>query len=448
MEFGPKTQLTKVHATQAVTMSDAGGGKRDGFELHSAGVDFFLKPGNRLDHAVTTGAADVALDSKPSATQKTATHTVASADRFEAVFASAGDAKNKMESVHGIGRTKVTSSSVGNPDRVTTGNDLLVKFDMKNGGVASLVQSGNFKYTEGGRNATADRAAFDIAADQLAMSGSPRMQDQAQGFAMSASSMRMNRKTGNMDADGEVKATFTQAKADRAGGMFSGQGGEPVHATSQKMTANQASGIAVFSGKARLWQGANVIEAPQIEFDKDHRSLTAEGPSQAPNQVQTAFVQTDKRGKVTPVNVVAGKLVYSDNDRKARFAGGIRMKTAEMTMVADHADVFLKAHSAQSGEGKDSAGQIDHIEAVGQIIIEEQDPLRKVTGGRLVYTADEGKFVMTGGNGISPSIFDAERGNLTGDSLTFFTHDDRVQVGSGENSRIVTRTRIKDERKP
>jgi lipopolysaccharide export system protein LptA len=118
-----------------------------------------------------------------------------------------------------------------------------------------------------------------------------------------------------------------------------------------------------------------------------------------------------------------------------------------MTMVADHADVFLKAGSAQAG-GKDSASQIERIEAAGQIVIEEQNPVRKVTGSRLVYTADEGKFVMTGEPGKLPSIFDAERGDLTGDSLTFYMHDDRVQVGSGENSRTVTRTRIKDERKP
>ncbi len=454
LEFGPKTQLTKVHATQAVTMSNSGGqGQQDGFELHSAGVDFFLKPGNLLDRAVTSGAAEVVLDSKTTTAQKTAAHTVATADKFEAKFASSASAKNKLESVHGIGNTKVTSSSEGNADRITIGNDLLVKFDTKSGGVASVAQSGDFKYVEAERNASAERAMFDMAADQLSLSGSPRMEDKAQGFAMSADSMRMNRKSGNVDADGEVKATYTQAKTTKnpnvAGAMFSGS--EPVHATSQKMTASKTSGIAVFSGKARLWQGANVVEAPQISFNKDQRSLRAESPNASANQVQTAFVQTDKKGKVTPVSVVAGKLVYSDNDRKARFEGGIRMKTAEMTMVADHADIFLKSRAGQSGNSgqpKDSAGQIDRIEAVGQIVIEEQDPVRKVTGSRLVYTADEGKFVMTGEPGKSPSIFDAERGNLTGDSLTFYTHDDRVQVGSGENTRIVTRTRIKDERKP
>jgi lipopolysaccharide export system protein LptA len=80
--------------------------------------------------------------------------------------------------------------------------------------------------------------------------------------------------------------------------------------------------------------------------------------------------------------------------------------------------------------------------------MEQQNPVRKVTGQRLIYTASEGKFVMTGEPGKPPSIFDAERGNITGDSLTFYTHDDRVQIGSSESSRTVTRTRIKDKSKP
>jgi lipopolysaccharide export system protein LptA len=231
------------------------------------------------------------------------------------------------------------------------------------------------------------------------------------------------------------------------GAIFSSQSAEPVHATSQTMSASKSSGVAKFSGKARLWQGTNVVAAATITFDKDKRALAAEGSGPS-NQVQTAFVQSDKKGKVTPVSVVAGKLVYSDNERKARFEGGVRLKTPDMTMTSDFADVFLKTRSGQSSAAKDSAGQIERIEAGGQIAIEEQDPVRKVMGSRLVYTADEGKFVMTGQPGKSPSIFDAERGDLTGDSLTFYIHDDRVQVGSGENARVVTRTRIKDERKP
>jgi len=47
--------------------------------------------------------------------------------------------------------------------------------------------------------------------------------------------------------------------------------------------------------------------------------------------------------------------------------------------------------------------------------------------------------VLTGG---PPSIFDAEHGKITGVSLTFFRHDDRVLVEGNNLSPTVTQTRV------
>ena len=40
-----------------------------------------------------------------------------------------------------------------------------------------------------------------------------------------------------------------------------------------------------------------------------------------------------------------------------------------------------------------------------------------------------------------------KQGKITGDSLTFFTHDDRVLVGSKESSHTLIQTRIRDASK-
>ena len=64
---------------------------------------------------------------------------------------------------------------------------------------------------------------------------------------------------------------------------------------------------------------------------------------------------------------------------------------------------------------------------------------RRATGQNLVYTAADDRFVMTGG---PPSIFDAEHGKITGDSLTFYKRDDRVLVEGREASPTVTTTRV------
>jgi len=39
-------------------------------------------------------------------------------------------------------------------------------------------------------------------------------------------------------------------------------------------------------------------------------------------------------------------------------------------------------------------------------------------------------------------VADAEHGTIKGDSLTFYSHDDRIVVESKESSRTVTRTRV------
>ncbi|HEY8669820.1 MAG TPA: hypothetical protein VIL63_03185, partial [Terriglobales bacterium] len=66
-------------------------------------------------------------------------------------------------------------------------------------------------------------------------------------------------------------------------------------------------------------------------------------------------------------------------------------------------------------------------------------PNRRAAGEKVVYTAADDKFVLTGG---PPSIFDAERGKITGVSLTLYRRDDRVVVEGDSTSPAVTRTRV------
>ena len=93
-----------------------------------------------------------------------------------------------------------------------------------------------------------------------------------------------------------------------------------------------------------------------------------------------------------------------------------------------------QASGSQALKGQ---GQLDRIVAEGHVVI--QEPARRAEGEKLVYTAADDKFVLTGG---SPSIFDAERGKITGDSLTFYKRDDRVLVEGRETSPTVTQTRV------
>ena len=113
------------------------------------------------------------------------------------------------------------------------------------------------------------------------------------------------------------------------------------------------------------------------------------------------------------------------------------MRGADTTVTAARLDIYLKPNGATaSNVAAAGPSQLEKAVASGGVVI--QDSGRRATGENLTYTAAEAKFVLTGG---SPSIFDAEHGKISGDSLTFFQHDDRVLVES-RNAPTVTRTRV------
>jgi lipopolysaccharide export system protein LptA len=232
---------------------------------------------------------------------------------------------------------------------------------------------------------------------------------------------------------------------------------DPIHVSGRSMTAHRSPAVAVYTGDARLWQNANVVEAPTLQFDRDHRSLIAQGEisvgtalrpvragqspalTQAPGQpVSTVLAQMDKSGKVTPIRITSARLNYADAERRIFLDGGVTAKGSDTTLTGQRMTVFLLPRSqSQTAVGPGTPGQVERIVAEDKVVITQ--PTRHATGDKLVYTAAEDKFVLTGG---IPSIFDAERGKITGDSLTFFRHDDRVLVEGKETSPTVTKTQV------
>jgi lipopolysaccharide export system protein LptA len=274
----------------------------------------------------------------------------------------------------------------------------------------------------------------------------------------SAQIIRINRGNDDAFAEGEVKSTYNELKEQPNGALLASA--SPIHVTAAKMTAHNSPAIALYEGNARLWQDANVIEAPSIEFDRDHRSVIAQGSGA--QRVSTVLVEAksvrpDKVGDVEnskigenkankkkqasaadTVTLTATRLLYADNDRKAHYEGGVLAQSPAFTASANAMDVFLLPRVQASGnQSLTTSGQLDRMVAQGDVKI--QQSTRRAQGRTLVYTAADDKFVLTGG---PPSIFDAERGKITGVSLTFFRADDRVLVEGEASTPVVTQTRV------
>src|ERR1035437_1594243 len=437
-------------------------------EMTAPVMDFIVKDGRRLERAETSGPPQIGI-TQPGANQK----TVVTAAKFTAKFTE----KNRLATLHGEPEAKIVSSKIvssqvdentvgGAPgqDRVSTSQMLDVIFRPE-GGVRAITQTGRVAYVDGPQKAWAERGEYTTADQMLVLSGSPRVVDY--GMTTTAETIRMSRTTGDAIAEGNVKSTYSDLKAQPEGGMFASS--DPIHVASRSMTAHRSPAIAVYTGDARLWQNANVVEAPRLQFDRDRRSLLASGesglgtglrpvragqspattqtpPTQASGQpVSTVLVQVDKSGKATPVRITSARLNYADAERKIVLGGGVTAKSSDATLTGQEMTVFLLPQSqtrqSPATAGPGTAGQVERIVAEGKVVIAQ--PTRHATGDRLVYTAADDKFVLTGGSSSGPpSIFDAERGKITGDSLTFFRHDDRVLVEGRETSPTITKTQV------
>jgi lipopolysaccharide export system protein LptA len=406
------------------------------FQITSPAMDFFVADQN-LTRAETEGAPEILL-SQAGANSPPATRITA--DKFTAKF----DALGQISQVHGAANVRVVSpappqNGTPQPDRVSTSDGIDASF-WPGGGIHALVQQGHFTYKSGAQQAFADSARYMPADQVLTLNGSPRIVDS--GMMIAARTFRLNRLTGEGFAEGDVKTSYSDLKPDPGGALLATSA--PVHVTADNMTAHFNPAIATYTGDARLWQNANVIEAPSIQFQKDERTVIAD--SKGMQKVSTVLVGTDKNGNATPVTVTSEHLVYRDSERKAHFEGGVTVRGADMTVTANQMDVFLAAASTSTENVGDmhatprtvaAPAHLDKLVASGSVVITE--PTRRATGERLVYTALEDKFVLTGG---PPSIFDAEHGKITAVSLTLFRRDGRVVVEGDSRSPAVTETRV------
>jgi lipopolysaccharide export system protein LptA len=322
--------------------------------------------------------------------------TVVTAGKFDAQFAYA-DGRDRITNVHGAPNARIVNSAPGQPDRVSTSDSVDAAF-LPKGGIDFVTQLGNVAYADGQQpdkrmQAWANSARYTPSDQMLVLTGSPRVTNG--GMATTANSIRMNRATGDALAQGDVKSTYSDLKEQPDGALLASS--SPIHVTAQSMTAHNTPGTSLYSGNARLWQDANIIEAPTIQFDRDRRFVTAQGTPAQP--VQTILVQTEKvqaekvqgetgcenlkgtgksgtqgspLGGSSPISITAAKLTYADSERKAHYEGGVDAKGADFTATAKTADAYLVPRSQTSEikpseiKGLAGPGQLDHMVAQGR----------------------------------------------------------------------------------
>jgi lipopolysaccharide export system protein LptA len=409
--------------------------QQSGSELRSEAIHLDLRPNQTLDRATTSSPAAITVV-EPDAERT----TNITGDHLDATF----DRDNHLQRLHVAPNVHVVSKQPETPDRTTTAQTLDASFNLQNGktALASLVQSGNVVLSEAARHATAQKAEYSPATHQVLLTGTPLVSDT--GMSIAASTIQFDQQTGAAHANGDVRITYSDSTAPAAKTPEPNTPAaktantkatrkpapEPLHAlasSAQVQRVRDNLQLSLSGSPARLWQAGNVIQAPSINFDRNARTFRARAGD---TPVTTTFVQVDRSGRTTPVTVTAAKLDYSDAKRRADFDGNVTARAADGTISAQHLTVVL------SKPGTNALNQLDQIIASGDVRLNQGD--RRGTGDRLSYTANDAKFVLTGSPEKLPSIFDAEHGQVTGDSLTFYSRDDRVLVESHGKQTVTT----------
>jgi LPS export ABC transporter protein LptC len=345
--------------------------------------------------------------------------------------------------------------------QTTTSSELATTFD-SSGEWATLDQSGNVRFQQNDRQATAARAQVIRATDVINLAGSPVLSDASS--RTTAGVVQINQKTGEIHATGGVVSTYLAGSQNAEMNIGSG----PGHVSADSLVGSNTSGHAVYSGRARLWQGQSVLDAQQIELWRDEKKMLASGnvvavfPQASGPAVGTFGSPSPSTGtKSAPANSNSGPtlwhihaptLTYWSDLGKAHLETGVRAESDQGSMDSHTLDVFLTpagagnspnaprpTPAAPSGSqpGLGGGRQMDRALALGNVVVRQGD--RRATAEQALYTAADGKFTLSGGQ---PTIIDASNDTTTGRSLTFFVANDTILIDSQEGSRTLTKHRV------
>ena len=396
-----KTGTTRSLASNAVQLTFAGG---------RAGV------ANRVTHAETLERGAMEWLDAGGIRSKLA------ADKLALDFSAQG----KPQLLSATGAVQSQREIPGRPTQTATSATGVAQLSAA-GDWSQITLRGNVKLQEAERNAEAQQAVFARAAQTTVLTGQAMVRDA--GSETHAPKITFFQATGDIEAEGPVRSTDFASKSTSLQ-----MSPVPANLSADHMRANSKTGRAVYTGHARLWQGASVLEAETIELLRPTRILNATG------NVRAVFPQAPQPGAApgsAPVwHISSGLLTYWDAEDRAHLEKNVFVQSADQKMRSPQLELFFTRTGADK-QGSGGSSQISRAVGTGGVVVEQGD--RRGTAEHGLYTAADEKFVLTGG---TPTLFDPVEGTTTGRELTFYRADDTIVVDSGNGLRTLTKHRV------
>jgi lipopolysaccharide export system protein LptA len=195
---------------------------------------------------------------------------------------------------------------------------------------------------------------------------------------------------------------------------------EVAFVTAKTLTYDESTGLGVYSGQARLWQGETTVRAETVTLDDKRGDLTATGDvvstlplGGAPNE-KTSSKPSIGRG---------AEFTYDDEKRSALYSKDAQLNGPEGNLSGDRIELTLAVDQ----------NALASMVATGKVrlIVDKRD----VTGASLTYDPRESSYIIGG----TPARYLEECRETTGKTLTFFRSSDRIIVDGNQETRTHTR---------
>jgi lipopolysaccharide export system protein LptA len=289
-----------------------------------------------------------------------------------------------------VGFSTKERANLRSGERTTSADRTEGRFDSRTNSLIELTQSGNFRFSERGREGTAQNARFENGGTIVTLEGSSVVTDPQ--MRLEATQIRLNQKENSFVATRNVK-TLTR------------NSGEPVLVTAAR--AEGGADTFTYTQTVQLWRGTAYIKAERLDASSRNNSLHAEG---------------DVQSNIQGVRAKSDKLDYDDAARIAHYTGNVRAQKQDMILETRNMTARLR--------DKD----VEQIVATGGVVITQGD--RRGTGEQAVYESARESVILTGPNA---EVYDREQGTVHGTRLVMNTKGSSMAAEGGKDGRSVTK---------
>lgn len=271
------------------------------------------------------------------------------------------------------------------------------QFDSRTNKLVELVQTGNFRFKDAGREGRAQSARFEDDATVVVLDGSPVVTDSEKRLE-AAGQIRLRQKDNSFVATKDVK-------------MLMQNGEDPVLVKAAR--AEGGSESMLYTGNAELWRGNAYIRGQTLR-------ATSEG------ETTRLHAETRVQSNFNNIRATSDKLDIDEKLGVAHYTGSVRAQKQDMILETPDMTVSFRDNN------------VAEIVADGGVVVTRAE--RRGTGEKAVYEARSDSVTLTGNNA---QVQDKTRGTVEGARLLMKTTGETLIVEGGNGRRTVTKHPVK-----